>query len=167
MGIGNTNIGQGERRDRLIKERIHDPYKPRGQLAEPSRCGDCGVVYTQGRWQWLAEPPGEASEVLCPACRRVRDRVPAGYLTLAGPFFTEHREEILALVRNTVDAQKGQHPMKRLMDIEDNPEGETVVTFTDIHLPRGVGDAIASAYEGCLEVQYTPEAGLLRAYWRR
>lgn len=167
MTSKDTDIERDGRRDRLIKERVHDPYKPRGQLAEPSVCSDCGVVFSQGRWQWVPEPPAEAEEILCPACRRVRDRVPAGFLTLSGDFFGAHREEILQLIRNKVDSQKAQHPMKRLMEVSDGEEGETVVTFTDVHLPRGVGQAIASAYEGDLEIKYTDEAGIVRATWHR
>lgn len=57
--------------------------------------------------------------------------------------------------------------MKRLMGIEDREDGSTVVTFTDVHLPRGVGQAIASACEGDLDIQYTDEAGIVRVYWQR
>jgi NMD protein affecting ribosome stability and mRNA decay len=167
MTSKDTDIQRDGRRDRLIQERVHDPYKPRGQLTEPSVCSECGVVFTQGRWQWLPQTPAGAEEILCPACRRVQDRVPAGFLTLSGDFFAEHRSEILNRVRNKVDEQKAQHPMKRLMDITDGNEGETVVTFTDVHLPRGVGQAIASAYEGSLDIKYTDEAGIVRATWHR
>jgi NMD protein affecting ribosome stability and mRNA decay len=162
-----TDIERDGRRDRLIKERIHDPYKPREQLSQPSVCSECGVVYDQGRWQWLPAVPDDAEEVVCPACRRITDRVPAGFLTLSGDFLAEHREEIMQLIRNKVDEQKAHHPMKRLMDIRESPEGETVVTFTDVHLPRGVGEAIQSAYEGELEIKYTAEAGIVRATWHR
>lgn len=167
MTSKDTDIARDGRRDRLIKERIHDPYKPRGQLSEPSVCSECGVAFTQGRWQWLPQEPVDAEKVLCPACRRVQDRVPAGFLTLSGDFFAEHRDEILNLIRNKVEEQKVQHPMKRLMDVSDGDEGETVITFTDIHLPRGVGEAIASAYEGELEIKFTDEASILRATWHR
>lgn len=167
MTTKDTDIPRDGRRDRLIQERIHDPYKPRGQLAEPSVCSGCGVVYTNGRWQWLAQTPADAQETLCPACRRMRDRVPAGFLTLSGEFLAEHREEILNLVHNKVEEQRTQHPMKRLMDVTGGDEGEVVLTFTDVHLPRGVGEAIANAYEGELEIKYTDEAGIVRATWRR
>jgi NMD protein affecting ribosome stability and mRNA decay len=167
MSSKDTDIQRDGRRDRLIQERIHDPYKPRGQLSEPSLCTQCGVVYTQGRWQWLAEKPIDAEKVLCPACRRIQDRVPAGFLTLGGEFLAKHREEIMHLLHNKVEQQKTQHPMKRLMAIEDQENGEVVVTFTDVHLPRGVGQAIESAYEGELDIKYTDEAGIVRVTWRR
>jgi NMD protein affecting ribosome stability and mRNA decay len=154
------------RRDRLIKEHEHDPYMTRSKPSEPSVCTECGVVFENGRWQWQPRRPEAAAELLCPACQRLRDRVPAGILTLSGDFFGEHRDEILNLVRNKVEAQRAQHPMKRLMQLEEQADA-TVITFTDRHLPRGVGEAIESAYEGELEIQYTEEAGIVRVYWRR
>lgn len=160
------DVGKQGRRDRLIKERIHDPYMTRSKPAEPSVCKECGVVFSGGRWQWQSTLPSGTHDTVCPACQRVHDKVPAGFLTLDGEFFHAHRDEILHLVRNKVEEQKARHPMKRLMAIEDQ-DGETVITFTDIHLPRGVGEAIERAYEGELEIQYTDEAGLLRVYWRR
>jgi len=38
-----------ERRDRLLREQVHDTYKRRGQLKEPARCPGCGAVYRKGR----------------------------------------------------------------------------------------------------------------------
>ncbi len=88
-------------------------------------------------------------------------------LTLSGDFFEEHRDEIMNLVRNNVEAQKAEHPVKRIMDIEDREEGGVVITFTDIRLPRGVGKAIEHAYEGDLDIHYTDEAGIVRVTWVR
>jgi hypothetical protein len=38
------------RRDRLIHEHVHDPYKTRLQLPEPTVCPQCGAVFHEGRW---------------------------------------------------------------------------------------------------------------------
>jgi len=161
------DIAERGRHDRLIKERVHDPYMARSKPVEPTLCPECGVVFTDGRWQWLSETPEAANKELCPACQRIHDKVPAGYLTLAGSFFDEHRDEILHLVNNKVEYQNAQHPMKRIMDIEEQEDGSTVITFTDIHLPRGVGEAIEQAYKGELDIHYTEEAGIVRVYWKR
>ena len=161
------DIAKRGRKDRLIKERVHDPYMTRNKPTEPTVCPECGVVFNSGRWQWLPQKPDDAKEELCPACRRIHDRVAAGYLTLSGVFFDEHRDEIMHLVDNKVEEQKAQHPMKRLMGVEVQENGDTVITFTDVHLPRGVGEAIERAYEGELDIHYTEEAGIVRVFWRR
>ena len=66
-----------QRRDRLIHERIHDPYKARLKLVDPSVCPQCGAVYESDRWRWGA-PPVDAGEQLCQACHRINDQYPAG-----------------------------------------------------------------------------------------
>ena len=70
------------------------------------------------------------------------------------------------LLQNKVDTEQAQRPLKRIMAIEEKDDG-FVVSFTDHHLPRGVGEALESAYEGDLEIQYTEEAGLVRVFWHR
>ncbi len=162
-----TDVSRHGRRDRLIKEHVHDPYMARSKPTEPTLCEDCGVVFSSGRWQWVSEVPAGASRQKCPACQRIHDKVPAGILTLSGAFFDEHRDEIMNLVHNKVDEQKAQHPMKRLMETQAQKDGSVVVTFTDTHLPRGVGEAIKRAYEGDLDIQYTEESGLVRVFWKR
>ncbi|MGR8980579.1 MAG: BCAM0308 family protein [Gammaproteobacteria bacterium] len=161
------DVAKHGRQDRLLKEHIHDPYMTRSKPAEPTVCPECGVVFSGGRWQWLPEVPEGAHKELCPACQRVHDRIPAGILTLSGMFFDEHRNEIMSLVHNKVERQKAQHPMKRLMTVEEQDDGSTVITFTDVHLPRGVGEAIERAYEGKLDIHYTEEASIVRVYWHR
>ena len=161
---GRSDTGR-RRQDRLIKERVHDPYCAGAKLAGPAVCPGCGVAYIGGRWQWAPERPGGAREETCPACRRRRDHVPAGILHLRGEYFAAHREEIMRLIANKVDRQNAQHPMKRIMAIDDSRPGETVVLFTDTHLPRGVGQAIRRAHRGDLDVQYTDESGIVRVIW--
>jgi NMD protein affecting ribosome stability and mRNA decay len=167
MMKGDGGVAGGtRRRDRLIREQVHDPYMAGAKPEEPTVCRDCGVVFNEGRWQWLPEPPAVAAETVCPACRRVRDRVPAGFLTLSGDFFRKHREEIMNLVENKVASQEKEHPMKRLMDIDDQDKGAELA-FTDSHLPRGIGEAIQRAYDGDLDIRFPEEGGIVRVSWER
>jgi len=153
------------RHDEIYQEREHDAYKAKGKLAEPSVCSQCGAVFHQGRWQWL-EAPKNAHNVVCPACRRIHDHFPAGFLTMKGDFYNQHRDEIMSLVRNYEKHERTEHPLKRIMAIEDN-DGTTLVTTTDIHLVRGIGEALHHAYQGDLEFHYNPEQNLLRVSWNR
>ena len=154
------------RRDRLIQEEVHDPYRAGSKPEEPTICRDCGVVFNEGRWQWLPEPPESAAEAVCPACRRVQDRVPAGFLVLNGEFFRQHRDEIMNLVQNKVASQEKEHPLKRLMNIEEQDDG-IALAFTDVHLPRGVGEALQRAYNGDLDIRFPKDGGIVRVYWKR
>jgi hypothetical protein len=103
---------------------------------------------------------------MCPACRRIEDKVPAAFLELSGDFLAEHRDEILNLIRNLEAREKAEHPLKRLMAITESEDGLSV-TFTDAHLARGAGEAIHHAYEGELDYEYTKEDTMLRVSWTR
>lgn len=152
-------------REEYRQERIHDAYKSEKKLPEPTRCQDCGAVFKDGRWQWLAAPE-VAHETLCPACRRIRDRLPAGYVTLLGDFFAAHRDDILHLVRNREAREKAEHPLERVMAVEDI-DGGVQITTTDGHLARAIGDAVFDACKGELSVRYAPEDNLVRVRWMR
>ncbi len=153
------------RHDRFIKELEHDPYHSKVKYEEGTHCPDCSATYHDGRWTWEEAVKG-APEKLCPACQRVRDKVPAAYLTIKGEFFPAHKEEILHMIRNLEEREKQEHPLKRIMNIEEAPDG-TELTFTDAHLASGVGHALEDAYQGELDIQYTKGESLLRVYWTR
>jgi NMD protein affecting ribosome stability and mRNA decay len=153
------------RRDRLVQEARHDAYQAKHKLHEPTVCPNCGAVFHEGRWQWL-DRPAQAHEEMCPACHRIHDQFPAGFVTASGPYFKEHREELLHLVKNEEQRAKAEHPLKRIMNIEDQDDGIQITT-TDIHLARGIGEALHHAYQGELEYQYNERENLLRVVWER
>lgn len=153
------------RHDRLIHEREHDAYKQRLKLPEPTVCPQCGAVFHQGRWQWAPRPPA-AHEEICPACHRIRDEFPAGFVHLAGEFFTAHREELMHLLRNEAEREGAEHPLERLIGTQDE-DGGVLATTTSIHLARRIGEALHHAYHGELEFHYNDEEKLLRVHWRR
>lgn len=157
--------GQPERFDRQLAEEHKDPYRPKTKLPEPTVCPQCALVYHDGHWQTLARPDG-AHESVCPACRRINDRFPAGYVTLESDFVKQHRDELIKLARTTEQRERDQHPLQRIMEIKD--DGNRIdITTTDIHVARRIGEAIQSAYEGELDINYGPEDYVVRIGWSR
>ena len=152
-------------RDQLLQEPVHDSYKAGGKLPEPTRCPDCGAAYRNGRWTW-DDAPAKAHEQRCPACHRIHDKYPAGFVALKGAFLGEHRDEILQLMRHHEAKEKSEHPLQRIMAIADSADG-VLVTTTDIHLARDLAQALHKAYRGKLEFHYNKEDQLLRATWSR
>lgn len=153
------------RKDRQIEEVVHDSYRERHKPPEPAVCPACGVVYEHGRWAW--EPlPANAKAHMCPACHRVKDKFPAGHVTLSGAFLAQHRDEILGLIRNEETRAKAEHPLERIMHIEE-ANGEMTITTTDLHLPRRIGEGLKHAWKGELEVKYSPDEYLVRVHWKR
>jgi NMD protein affecting ribosome stability and mRNA decay len=156
---------RGVRREQLLEGMAHDAYKADLKLAEPSVCRECGAVFQRGRWTWAAAPE-RAAAALCPACRRIRERQPAGFVRLKGEFFDAHRDEVLRRVRHCEASEKRDHPLQRIMRVEDDGDG-LLVTTTDAHLARRIGDSLHGAYKGELEYRYSKDENLLRATWRR
>jgi len=158
-------IGAPLRGAGAISEKEHDPYKPKGKPSEPAVCPDCRAVFHAGRWQWLAAA-ADAHDELCPACRRVRDEFPAGVVTLEGSFLHDHHAEVMALVNHHADRVKSEHPLQRIMGTEAT-DGGVQITTTDMHLARGIGEALHNAYRGDLKYHHEPGQDLLRVHWQR
>ncbi|MEK7778704.1 MAG: BCAM0308 family protein [Pseudomonadota bacterium] len=153
------------RHDGIFQEQVHDTYQTKGKLPEPAVCPQCNAVFHKGRWQWL-EVPANAHQHNCPACQRILEHQPAGFLALEGDFFVAHRDEIASLIHNVEKKEKAEHPLKRIMATEEEDNG-VVITTTDIHLARGIGEAIHHAYQGDLEFHYNAAENLLRVNWSR
>jgi NMD protein affecting ribosome stability and mRNA decay len=155
-----------QRRTENWTEYGHDAYVAKGKLKEPARCRECGAIFHDGRWQWKAAVTTETHDTSCPACRRIKDDYPAGYVHLTGKFLAEHRAEILALARHQEAKEKAEHPLQRIMKITDQHDGVDITT-TDTHMARAIGEALHHAYQGTLDLNYGPEDNVLRVSWFR
>src|SRR5271169_4541392 len=155
--VGRRTSGRAQR------DHILDPYQAQQKLREPTACRQCGAVYHHGRWQWRVTPSG-AHEELCPACRRINDRFPAGTVTLHGDIARQRKDEVIGLARNEEAAEKGEHPLNRIVDIAETDEG-LVISTTDIHLPRRIGEALKRALHGQLTTHYDEGGYFVRVDW--
>ena len=142
-----------------------DSYQARGKYPQPSVCSGCGAVHLKGGWRWGTAKP-DAHRHLCPACQRVHDRVPAGFVEIRGQFFAEHQREVLALLHHTEAKEKSEHPLQRIMNIAITDEGATVA-LTDFHLTHKLGEALEHAYKGKLKARYTDKDTVMRVTWTR
>lgn len=149
--------------------RIHDeaPAQATGKLPELAACPQCGASYRKGRWTWKPAP-ADSHERVCPACERIASQYPAGVLHVEGEFAKAHREDLVGLIRNLAEREAAEHPLKRIMSIEDEGRG-WVVTTTDAKLVESLGRALKKAYEGRLAHPATTsdKQNLVRVRWRR
>src|SRR6187397_1266867 len=118
---------------RAQRDPQRDPYHPRKKLKEPTACERCGAVFHNGRWQW-GPKPADAEEMLCPACRRIKDGCPAGIVLIGDRIVRQHKDDVIALARKEEAAEMAEHPLNRLAGIEQTEAG-LVINTTDIHLP--------------------------------
>ncbi len=162
---GKDIFRRAPRMNRMIRERVHDPYKTRMKLPQLTVCPQCGAVFHDGRWQWTRRPTA-AHEELCQACHRINDEYPAGVVTLSGAFVQKHKDEILHLARNQEEQEKTEHPLHRIMSIEER-DGSIVINTTDVHLPRRIGQKLFDAYEGEFGFHYDEAGYFIRVNWAR
>jgi len=162
-----TAPGHGRNLDRYKQtfDRDTDPYVERRKPAGPAACPDCGAVFFRGRWTWRT-PSARAKPHTCPACQRIKDKVPAAFLTLRGRFVDAHAREILDLVQNYEERERAERPLKRIMSTARHDDA-IEFNFTDAHLARGIGDALQHAYQGELAYEYTKGEVMLRVDWSR
>ena len=159
------NKGASTRNDRLIKEKRHDVYRSQQKLPESTRCPHCNAQIIEGHWSW-PKPPKKFNEVVCPACQRIADNLPAGSIEIRGSFFKENRNEILNMIMNIEKAEKAEHPMERIMEITDEHD-PVLLTTTGVHIARRIGEALSRSYNGELTIQYADEEQSVRIFWQR
>ena len=150
---------------RAQQDHILDPYQRQQKLHEGTACPQCGAVYHPGRWRWVTKAEG-AGEELCAACRRINDKFPAGVVTLRGDFAREQKQELIHLARHQEEAEKQEHPLNRIIGIEEDAQG-IVISTTDIHLPRRIGEAIKRAFRGEIEDNFEKDGYFVRVTWTR
>src|SRR5690606_29573993 len=134
-------------------------------IGGPAKCPSCGAFYQAGHWVWQADAALETKEIVCPACRRIADGVPAGTLRLSGEFLRGHQAEILNLIHNTEAAEKANHALERLLAINES-DGGLEVNTTGMHLANRIGHALCAAYDGHAEYHYDGDDHV-GIYWRR
>ncbi|HIE59831.1 MAG TPA: ATPase [Persephonella sp.] len=154
------------RKDKLLKEYIHDPYFTKEKYHDPSVCQQCGVVFHDGIFQWMEKTPANAQKILCPACRRINDKYEGGIVYLKGEFLQNHKDEIMNLIKNTADEEMAYRPLERIIEIKEK-NGEITITTTYEHIARRIGEAVHRAYKGALNMQYPEGQKYIRVFWQR
>jgi NMD protein affecting ribosome stability and mRNA decay len=154
------------RKDRLIKTKRQDTYREQGKWPEPTLCTECGSIFMNGRWTWNTCDNNKVYESICPSCRRCADNYPAGHIRVSGPFYIEHQEEILNLIRRIGSKEKNERPLERIMSIK-NRKRYTDITTTGVHVARRIGEALSRAYKGDYSFRYADSDKSILVQWQR
>jgi hypothetical protein len=103
---------------------------------------------------------------LCPACHRINDKAPAGIVVLDGRTVASHADELIHLARRQEEAEKAEHPLNRIMDVEVRAPDEIAITTTEVHLAVRIGDAIQRAFKGDLTEKFDDACCFIRVTWQ-
>lgn len=154
------------RLDRFIQPKTSDPYDKGRKYSEGMFCPDCQALYQHGRWTWPRTGDNLREPHLCSACRRIRERFPAGEVLVSGKYLKSHRHEIVNLMQNVIREEEKRSPLKRVIDFTSE-NGTLRVSLTDVHLARKIGESLHKAYRGELDVKYSEGERFVRLYWHR
>lgn len=149
-----------------------DPYLQSLGLDEVAQCRECRSVWAGKRWELESQAAHDLAnasrvvETLCPACQKIRDRMPGGIVTLTGKFLGEHEAEIVNLMHNENEEAMQLNPLERIMDIE-RADGSIVVLTTNEKLAQRIGRAVHKAYSGDVEYKWSKGNKLARVNWHR
>ena len=164
--------GSVKTRRNLAEFNATDPYLPRLGPGEVAACTECQALYQRRHWffdhdAYVRETMQPTTRmVLCPACQKIRDRYAEGQVTLhAGSFLTEHKDEIVRLIRNEEERAKGFNPLERIVELKDSEEG-IIVTTTNEKLAQRIGRSVKSAYQGQTTYRWSDPKFLL-VEWER
>jgi NMD protein affecting ribosome stability and mRNA decay len=152
--------------------RVEDPYQPEeGQ--EAAACTQCHALYRGKRWFFDADlyhrltGARQVREVLCPTCRKIKDRYPEGILTLEGEFFTQHREEIVQLLEKEAARVSGRSVADRIIHMVPEGQDRLVVETTTEKLAQHLGRTVYRAFKGDLHFKWSEMDRFVRVYWSR
>ena len=153
-------------------ESFNDPYIDKRSLRENTVCKRCAAVYTASRWYLKDQAPKKATsngrrvEITCPACQKVRDRMPGGILKITGDFVGSHQEEIMNLIRNQTNKAQTINPLEKIMALGPIDNGIEITT-TNEKLAQRIGRALHKAYSGRVEDKWSEDTKLARVNWHR
>jgi len=68
------------------------------------------------------------------------------------------------LARHQEEAEKSEHPLNRIIKIDEDADG-IVINTTDIHLPRRIGEAVKRAFHGSLNEDFDQGGYFVRVNW--
>jgi hypothetical protein len=83
-----------------MHERIHDTYKTKRKLPEPTVCPICYAVFQEGHWQWVNSWPIDAQRHTCQACHRAPGQLPCRNNHYHRRLRVSHAVEVLNLARH-------------------------------------------------------------------
>ena len=157
--------GSKMRNDRLIRDKRKDAYMHNNTPKASMVCINCGAIFSNGRWAWK-EAANDLKETTCPACKRINDNYPAGFVEIKGGFYSGHEEEISNLIMNTERLEKNERPLERIIHFRADKSKATLTT-TGIHIARRIGEALSRSYQGNYSFRYLDGEKSIRVFWER
>lgn len=123
-------------------------------------CRKCFSVNNGKKWvtnqeKWQQTKEAGADEVLCEACRRIRDKIVYGIVYLEGPVLAERRDEIMRMLKREEEIEVSHNHLSRILAIEDNTT-KVVITTINQWLAMHIGKQFKKTFKGRLKISRDP-----------
>ena len=144
-----------------------DTFVPRRPPKEVIRCAGCGAIYRHRHWSLTA--PAEFSipvhfhRILCPACRKIKERSASGELHLVG-VDEGGRDEVMRLLHNEAIRALQKNALERIMSLEAEGSGWKVKTTTE-KLAQRLGRSLCKARGGKVAYKWSHNNKFVRVVW--
>jgi hypothetical protein len=160
-----ANRRMGEKGQRTPRSK--DAYQEKGGVRGNAYCS-CGAQFRNKRWYHEENDSDqqEGHELVCPACRRISDRNPAGIAFLSGDYYAAHKAEILNQIMNTTLASISKNPLGRVMEMRQEKDSVTIAT-TDVKLAQKIGRDVFKSQGGELHYIWSHAENPVRVTWFR
>lgn len=154
---------------------LKDPYLNAIEYKDMSVCSKCRSIYHNKRWvedkelySLLMKDLEKVVFTVCPACRKIETKYMEGVVELKGNFLFEHKDEIITLIRNTIEKADYIDPLEKIENINIDEKHKTIeIITTDDKLAQRIGKNIEKAYKGSVKYSFSKEDRMTRVYWTR
>ncbi len=86
---------------------------------------------------------------------------------MTGKLVGEHKDDIVQLARHQEQSEKADHPLNRIIDVDDKVPERLEISTTDIHLPHRIANAMKHAYKGTVTEHYDEGEYFVRVNWHQ
>lgn len=145
---------------------IKDSKKPNHEV-----CKRCGIILHRGRWQKndaLVKEHKKLNQLtltLCSACRKEKEGVVEGVLTIDRAIFDSSAKEIQSEIRNIANLENNRDPFKRIIGLNLTKDKVVVNTLTK-ELAVTIGRHLKNSRKGKLEIHYSPHEDFAEVFLR-
>lgn len=135
-------------------------------------CPTCHAISLQKRWfldevayERLRKEP-DVKAVQCAGCLRVERGNFDGSVIISGKWLSEHKSEILSLIKNTESRARQTNPFSRVGATHDMGS-EVELYVTTQWLAERIGKELHKAYKGELAIDHLAGEKFSRVRWSR
>ena len=119
-------------------------------------CRQCPSIHDGKKWytdreQWEQLKELGSDEVLCIACKRIRDKAVYGIVYLEGPVLKERHDEIMRMIRHEEEIESQRNHLSHILSIEPAGEKMTITTINQ-WMAMHIGRQFKKAFKGRLEI---------------